>query len=236
MGHLGILKRATVVACALVMVSTSTAQAEVDVLEGQPSIRNKQLYLEGRHNISVWFGSTVNDDYVHNLIGGLSYRYFLESWFGLGLDVAGGFGADTELTGAINKQLSLGQETFALSTSTLRLLLHATAEIVPFEGKFMIFGAEARIDFHLTLGVGVALAAGTGKLETEFGVMPVAGVGFRFFPSDWIAIGFDARDYIVQRVLASPRSGPIPGSEFGNNWLLSLSIQFFFPTEPEIRP
>jgi len=236
-GRYGMLKRLLVAACALLTVSTTnTALAEVDVLDGQPAIRNKQLFLEGRHSISVFFGSTVNDEYVHNLAGGLTYRYFLESWLGLGVDVAGGFGADTSLTGKINEQLSLGQQTFQLSTTTLRLLLNAAVEIIPFEGKFMIGGGEGRIDFHITLGVGMALVSGTGLIADEISIMPVAGVGFRFFPSKWIAIGFDAKDYIVQRTLASSRNGSVPASEFGNNWMLSLSVQFFFPTEPEIRP
>lgn len=230
------LKRAIVAACALVVLTSGTAQAEIDVLDGQPAIRNKQLFLEGRHVIAPFFGASVNDEYVHNFVGGLSYRYFLESWFGLGLDIAGGFGADTTLTGRINQQLSLGQQTFTLSTTTLRMLLNATAEIIPFEGKFMLFGGEGRIDFHITLGFGVAIVAGTGRIEDEISIMPVVGVGFRFFPSKWISIGFDAKDHIIQRVLASKRDGSIPGSEFGNNWIMSLSLGFFFPTEPEIRP
>jgi outer membrane beta-barrel protein len=236
-GRHGMLRRLLTTGCALVLLTASgSTRAEVDVLDGQPSIRNKHLYLEGRHSIAVLFGSTVNDEYIHNLAGGLTYRYFLESWLGLGLDISGGFGADTELTGQINAQLSPGAQTFTLSTTTLRLLLNASAEIVPFEGKFMIFGGEARIDFHITLGFGMALVAGSGRIEDAISIMPVAGIGFRFFPSEWIAIGFDARDYIVERVLASSRDGSIPGAEFGNNWLLSLSIAFFFPTEPEIRP
>jgi outer membrane beta-barrel protein len=240
------LRTALIVAGAALCVLTAgaaPAQAQTDVLEGQPSIRNKRQYLNGRNVVAPFFAVSVNDEYSRSLMGGLSWRYFIDSWIGVGVDIAGGAGVDTDLTDQINRELTRPDRTFTLDTSSLRLLAGAVAELVPFEGKFMLFGLlEARIDFHIDLGFGIALVSGTGRLDGtaadggSISIMPIVGAGFRFFPTEWIAVGFDMKDHIVNRVLAVRRDGSIPAPAYGNNWLAVISVGFFFPTAPEIRP
>ena len=64
------------------------------------------------------------------------------------------------------------------------------------------------------------------------GLAPTFGVGLRLFPSKWLSIGFDLKDYIVSRTLSSRRDGSVPGASFDHNWLFGLSIGFSFPTNP----
>jgi len=221
-------------ALVLVGLSATTALAENPALEGSPPVMRSVRLLEGRHTIAPQFGLTLNDAYERNLLAGLGWRYFFSSWLGIGVDVWAGGGVQTSLTDDINRELSQGSQTFALGTSSLRLLANATLEIIPFTGKAVIFGDQfVRVDLHLALGVGVALTSGSGRVDDETSVAPMFGVGFRFFPNSWLAIGIDLKDYLVNRVLASRKDGSVPGASFDHNWLLGLSVGFFFPTELE---
>lgn len=213
------------------------AAAENPALEGSPPVMRPVRLLDGRHVIAPQFGITLNDAYERNLLAGVSWRYFLDSWIGLGVDVWAGGGVETALTEDINRELSNGAQTFTLGTSSLRLLAGATVELVPFTGKAVIFGEQfVRVDLHVDLGVGVALTSGSGRVDDEVSVAPHFGVGMRFFPNGWLAVGVDLKDYLVNRVLASRRDGSVPGASFDHNWLLGLSVGIFFPTELETAP
>lgn len=205
-------------------------------LESVPAVRNKVLMHDGRHALTPMFGMTVNDPYEQNLLFGLSWRWFLQSWLGIGADLMGGFSVETDLAQQIDRDLTSSGDA-SLSTTSLRLLLDATAEVIPIEGKFMLFNdLLVRLDVHLQLGIGMALVGGNGRMSDTISVMPMFGVGMRFFANEWIAAGFDVRDYLVDRVLASDRKGAIPASEFGHNWFVGFSVSFLLPAEPDVRP
>ncbi len=223
-----------VVAGAGTLLAPTTAHAENPALEGKPPVVNGVKLHDGRHALQPAFGMTLNDEYERNLLAGLSYRYYLGTWVGLGVDVFAGGALSTRLTDEINSELSRPDQPFALSTSSLQLLANAAVEIVPFAGKAMLFSdALVRFDVHINLGVGVALVSGSERIDDSVSIAPMFGVGARIFPEDWISIGFDIRDYLVSRALASRRDGSVPGASFGHNWMFGLSVGFFFPTTPE---
>lgn len=223
-------------ACALAFaaLTPAPAHAENPALEGAPPVMHGIKLLDGRHTVAPQFGLTLNDPYERNLMAGLSYRYYLASWVGIGVDIWAGGGVETSLTDDINREVGFSQSSFQLGTSSLRLLANATLELVPFTGKAMIFGDQfVRVDLHIDLGIGVALTSGSGRVDDETSVAPMVGVGLRFFPNAWLSVGIDLKDYFVNRVLASRKDGSVPGASFDHNWLLGLSVGFFFPTEPE---
>ena len=223
-------------AAPVIALGAGSARAENPALEDAPPVLNGVELLAGRHAITPQFGLTLNDPYVQNLMAGLSYRYYLASWLGLGVDLWAGAGIDTSLTDDINRELSTSTSTFVLGTSSLRLLANAAVDIVPFVGKAIVFSDEmVRVETHLTVGIGVALASGSGRVDDSTSIAPMFGVGLKIFPSDWLAVGVDLRDYLVSRVLASRRDGSVPGASFDHNWLLGLSVGFYFPTTPETR-
>jgi outer membrane beta-barrel protein len=221
---------------AMLFADAQQAQAN-NPLDGQPSIRNKKLYLSGRQSVAPLIGFTVNDAYSGNFVGGLAWRYHLSDWLGIGADLAAGVGYDTDLSDDINTELSSNGNSFQLSTSSLSLAAFATIEIVPFEGKFNLMNwMHARIDVHLDLGFGIAMIGGTGRIEDSTSLLPVVGAGIRFFPTTWIGISLDIRDLIMSRVLSSRRDGSLPAPEWTHTWLTTLSVGFYFPTGPETQP
>ncbi|MCC6620469.1 MAG: outer membrane beta-barrel domain-containing protein [Deltaproteobacteria bacterium] len=218
-------------------IVVATARAENPMLADQPPVRKVRPLLDGRHTLAPQFGMTLADPYQQNLLAGLYYRYHVASWLGFGVDLWAGGGVDTSLTDDIDKELSRPGRPFELSTSSLQLLGNLAVELVPFSGKAMLFSdALLRVDLHLTFGVGVALVAGSDdRIEDSTSIAPTFGVGLRIFPSSWLSIGLELRDYLVNRALASRRDGSVPGATFDHNWLFGLSVGFSFPTTPEVQ-
>ena len=202
-----------------------------------PAVRNKLLLHDGRHALTPTFAFTANDPYKANALVGANWRYYLQSWLGIGIDVAAGFSVDTSLNSRISDEISTPTKSFSVSATSLQLLTHATLELVPIEGKFLLAGGhQVRMDAHIIAGFGMAMVAGEGRISDEITWMPVVGAGMRFFPSDWLAIGIDVRNYMVNRVLAMRRDGSIPAGELTHNLATTLSVGFFLPTEPSIEP
>jgi len=224
------------VAAVLAPVLGASAHADNPLLDEQPPVLKVRPLLEGRHILAPQFGMTIADPYTQNLMAGLYYRYYFASWFGVGVDVWAGGGVDTALTDDIDRELSRPGVPFELSTTSLQFLGNVAIELVPFSGKALLFSdALIRADFHLTLGVGAAMISGEGRIDDSVSLAPTFGAGLRLFPSHWLSIGFELRDYLISRALASRRDGSVPGATFDHNWLFGLSIGFSFPTNPEIQ-
>lgn len=222
-----------------VMWGLSVRPAAADSpLKDLPAVKQKLLLHESRHLLSPTVGMTLNDPYVRNGFIGFGWRYYLQSWLGVGADVAGGVGAQTDLARQINSELSGNGKSFQLSTTGLRAIAHATAEVIPLEGKVMFVGSHLlRLSVHLLGGVGLAAVAGNElRIEDSVSVMPVFGAGVRLFPSPWIAVGVDLRDYLVKRALSSDQGGAVPPAEFGHNLAVTFTVSFLVPDVPGVRP
>lgn len=230
------LALAAVIIVTLLGPTLPQAQAKTP-FDDLPAVRNKLLLHDGRHVLAPTFAFTANDPYKSNALVGAYWRYYLQSWLGIGIDVSAGFGIDTSLNSRISEEISTPSKSFSVSATSLQLLANATLELVPIEGKFLLAGGhQVRMDVHVIAGFGMAMVAGEGRISTEITWMPVVGAGMRFFPNDWLAVGIDVRNYMVNRVLAMRRDGSIPAGELTHNLATTLSIGFFLPTEPAIEP
>src|SRR5262245_6975441 len=98
----------------------TTAHADNPLLDDAPQIMRPRPLLDGRHIVAPQFGITLGDEYVQNLMAGIYWRYYFNSWLGIGADVWAGGGVDTDLTDDVNKQLSREGQPFELSTTSLR--------------------------------------------------------------------------------------------------------------------
>jgi outer membrane beta-barrel protein len=230
-GRIGI----ALVALSLVAI-VAPARAENPLLADKPPVMRVRPLHSGRHIVAPQFGITIADEYQQNLMAGIYWRYHFNSWLGVGADIWAGGGVSTSLSDDIERELSREGRPFELSTNGLRLLANVAVELVPFSGKAILLSdALMRIDVHIDLGVGIAMVSGNDRIDDSISLAPTFGVGIRLFPNRWLSIGFDIKDYIVERALASRRDGSVPGAEFGHNWLFGLSIGFSFPTNPMIE-
>jgi outer membrane beta-barrel protein len=212
----------------------AVASAENPLLEDAPPVMNHRPLHDGRHWVAPQFGLTIGDPYVTNLMAGVAWRYYISSWFGVGIDAWAGGGVTTSLTDSIERELTNDTSTFVLSTSSLRLLANATLEFVPFSGKAMMFSDSlVYADLHIDVGVGAAIVAGSERIEDSVSLAPMFGIGGRVFPTRWLSVGLEVKDYLVNRALAARRDGSVAGSSFGHNWLLGITVGFSFPMLPE---
>ncbi len=227
---------ASLAAITLTSLGAVTAHAENPLLDDAPPKMKVIPLHDGRHIVAPQFGMTFGDPYEQNLMAGVYWRYYFNPWLGIGADIWAGGGVSTTLTDDINSELSREGRPFQLSTTSLQLLANATVEIVPFAGKAILFSdALVRFDVHINAGIGVALVSGSDRIDSSTSLAPTFGVGVRIFPSQWLSIGFDIKDYIVERALASNRDTSVDPAEFGHNWLFGLSVGFSFPTNPGIQ-
>lgn len=210
--------------------------AESAIHDDLPAVRGKVLLHDERHAVSPVFGMTLGDPYVRNVMLGGSWRYYLQGWLGVGADVLGGVGLDTDLADQISSEIGLTTPGFELEATDLRLLANAALELVPLDGKLMVLGDKLlRLDLHAQVGFGMALVSGEGRIDDQVSIMPMFGAGIRVFPEPWIAIGLDLRDYVIKRTLAIRKDGSVPGEAFGHNVLVGVSVAFFLPGVAKVK-
>lgn len=227
------LRRSTAFIFAVSVAASSSGLAIADdnpLLEDAPPRLNYRPLHDGRHMLAPQFGLTLNDPYEQNLLAGLKWRYYFNSWLGLGVDLWAGGGIPTSLTDQINDELSTDEQDFRLSTTSIQAMGNVSVEFVPFAGKAMLF-SDARIyfDVHISLGVGGAMISGEGPIRDNISVMPNFGVGIRIFPNRWLSIGLDIHDYMIERSLSSNFDSSVDPPTFGHNWLFGLALGFSFP-------
>ncbi|MFT7622060.1 MAG: outer membrane beta-barrel protein [Myxococcota bacterium] len=223
---------------ALVVPLTMALPAAADRtdLTKSPPIRSVKPLRDGRHHITPTVGFTFNDAYKRNLSAGLSYRYYFNNWFGLGVDVMGTYLAlDTGLTTQVDAKLSAPGVSGRPSTANLSVLAHVGATFVPLYGKMMLVGkVPVSYDVHFIVGAGYAGYAGEGDITSGGSFSPVVGIGTRWFFSEWIALQVDVRDYIVVDMpIAAPANVLDPPGSVEQNFMVTVGVSFFFPPDLE---
>ncbi len=220
---------------ALLMAAPAAAQ-RAGLKDAPPLLGGKQL-REARHQVTPLVGFTFNDAYKNSLAAGLSYRYFINNWLGVGVDFMGTYKAlDTSLTEQIDAKLSAPGVSGRPSTTNLSFLAGVGVTLVPLYGKMMLVGTfPAYYDVHFVVGAGYAGYTGDGKIESGGGFAPMVGVGARWFFSDWIALELEVRDYIlVDMPVVAPANIVIDsGDGVEQNFMVTVGVSFFFPPELE---
>jgi outer membrane beta-barrel protein len=84
-------------------------------------------------------------------------------------------------------------------------------------GKLRWFGSRiSRFDFNLALGGGITDNRSAQSLTFS------GGLGFKFFPNEWLAVRVDLRDQVLTQELLGE-------SRIVNNLMASLGLSVFFP-------
>lgn len=218
-----------------VVCAPMLAHADRTDLKDAPPIRGALKYRADRHAITPVFGFTVNDAFQRTFTAGLSYRYFLANWVGIGLDFMAGYvSLDTGLTEQIDDKLSKEGFTGKPSTSSLGFLVGVGATFVPIYGKMMLFrNFQMAYDVHVIVGAGVGTTRGQGRIESSVSFSPMWGLGARLFFSEWIAAEISFRDYIIQMPLVAEASVVSAESTWEQNFMVTVGVSFFFPPDIE---
>lgn len=166
----------TVIALMITFISVSVyAQERKSILDGQPAVRRRVMFLPQRFEITPHVGFTYLQDFKHSFLAGVRLEYHALEWlsFGVFFDYAV-VNFDTELTNEIEDTLPSRLNTNTLvdpspSKGVMKdaldsLMFKAGVYIAytPWFGKLSLFGKVfAKFDLHILAGAGfVFLKAG----------------------------------------------------------------------------
>jgi outer membrane beta-barrel protein len=207
-----------------------------DLTDASP-VRGAIPLRSERHQVAPLVSMTFDDPYLRDMGAGIKYRYYFTNWLGLGVDFVAHFAhIETSLTEQIEQKLSSPGASGAPSTSGLGILGTVAVCLVPLHGKFIFLGKlPVSYDVHVYggAGFGTTQSQNVDRIKDTVVFSSMFGFGARFFLSRWVAFEIDARDYMMNRVLAAPHFVENPGAEFTHNWMVTAGVSFFFPPEPE---
>lgn len=167
----------TAIALMIGFISVSVyAQERKSILDDQPAVRRRVMFLPKRFEVTPHIGMTYLQDFKHSLLVGVRAEYHALEWlsFGVFFDYAV-FNFDTELTNEIESTLptSLNTNTLVDPLPSKRVMKDALDSLMfkagvyvaytPWFGKLSLFGKVfAKFDLHILAGAGfVMLKAGT---------------------------------------------------------------------------
>jgi len=235
---MGLLAAATLFASMPVLAANIAGprRSALDRLEEGDAIRRRMLLRGGRFEVAPTVGFTLNDAFKRNILFGANLNYHVTDNFALGVNAMGGFALDTGLAEDVLNKREEKVEGF----SSVQLMASGEIVYTPLIGKFALFGRSiVNYDLHLLIGGGLASLTGDAQDLDSASPMAVAGIGFRAFVGDWMAINLQVRDYIFSSAINSVAGADIDGSaiaesEISNNFAVTLGFGFFFPREPEL--
>lgn len=150
---------------------SASAQERKSILDGQPEVRRRVLFLPSRFEVTPQFGVTYLQDFKHSLLVGVRAEYHALEWlsFGVFFDYAVA-NIDTGLTNEIESTLPSGLNTNTLvdpspSKSIMKdaldsLMFKAGVFVAytPWFGKLSLFGKLfAKFDMHILVGAGFVM-------------------------------------------------------------------------------
>lgn len=217
------------------------AAAQTRSLQSGPAVRRQLLYRSDRVELTPALGMGIGSVYRRTAFGGLSVRYHLTN--------SVSFGANAQF-GAVHFNTSIASDfedqARELPPSSRPELAYAEPLLladfhfgyVPFHGKFALFGKHTiHYDFHILLGVAVAMVQSDSDdlSGTEFG--PSIGVGVRTFFSDQLALNIRFQDYLyssadAQRVIQG--IGLDVEESFRHHIVGLVGLSIFFPSDVRV--
>ncbi len=157
------------------------AQERESILDGQPAVRRRVMFLPKRFELTPHFGATYLQDFKHSLLVGVRAEFHALEWlsFGVFFDYAVA-NIDTGLTNEIESTLpsTLNTNTLVDPSPSKRVMKDALDTLMfkagvyvaytPWFGKLSLFGKLfAKFDMHILAGAGFVFLK-AGKFDSRF--------------------------------------------------------------------
>lgn len=207
-------------------------------LAGAPAVRKMRIYRDGRFQLKVGLGFTMQDEFVrHIMIMGQAQYHFVD-WLGVAFFGGGSLvGLNTSLTDQITTNgtttesnlLSLPTaRKFGEQVGTIDALFGAQLTFIPLRGKLAMFEALF-VDTDFYLFAGIAMAMITERADAVPGQMTAGGIcASSLQPGSMSDPSTEA--CVASQEESSSRMAPAPTfgaglSLFFNDWA-SLSLEW----------
>ena len=251
-------------------------------LAGAPAVRRLRLHREGRFDVALHGTFTLLDEFRRHAIPGIRANYHFTDWLGVGIWGGYGISYNTGLSNQLQEKavdgrncadnpnsipcrrtaVNLCQGEGCLASNQLGRLQWIAAPqltLVPFRGKFSLFGA-AFMDADISVFVGPAVLGLQERQACEIGecsdpnnfalasrvtAAPTFGLGFNFYPLDFLGFGAEFRGtpyaWNAGGFDTAREDGDFPDDVVdGNdrslsfNPMLSVYVSVQLPTEAEV--
>jgi len=171
-----------------------------------------RLYVkQARHEFSAGGGYFLSDLYSATYIAGLAYTYHMTESTAVELSFAYTHQDADTIRAIEGGRGTVLEDEFSRTLFAESLLLWS-----PIYGKFRAGGSIMRFDMHFDLGVGVV------DSPTSRGASGVAGLGFKVFLGQPVALRIDLRDRVYQQEL-------LEESFIVNDVAVTLGLSLFLP-------
>jgi outer membrane beta-barrel protein len=225
LGRLAHMRRfwsyALVVAITLAFAAPRSARAQCideairDELNARRQYRGVQERLfqkARRHELSVLGGAYAADLMSSSYVAGGAYTFHFSE--DLGIEALFGYTrAKSEVLGIVEDRL--GTDLVRQNVPVFLYQGHLLWTLA--YGKLRWFGSHiSRFDFGLALGGGIT------DNRSARGLTFSGGLGFKFFPNDWLAVRVDLRDQVLTQEL-------LGDSRLVNNLMATLGLSVFIP-------
>lgn len=182
-------------------------QKLIRVLQRRPFLRKK------RYELSPELGVLVNDSLVNGVSFGGRFSYHLSEI--MAVSVSGAATASSE-TALFEKVI----EDYAVFPEVSKVLWRTSVDYqyAFLYGKFALFN-------RWIIAWDTVASLGLGALQTELAIHPTltAGIGQRFFMTQWFTVNVGLQDYLYLEDYAA-------GGELINHLVFTGGVSFFFPT------
>ncbi len=247
----------------LLLVPTLAMAEEKSPLEGQPAVRHKLELREGRFELGLSTGISLNRMVRNALLVGVKLEYHLNDWLSVGADVGYGIGFDTglssEIAGAYESKPEW--ETMKKRFSDIQLAGDIRVAFTPFSGKFSLFSKLfLNYDLYGFAGLGLAMTKNSGDYSGDddvnaanegFRLGPAFGIGMHVFFLKFFSMGIELKDIMfvdnptggdLSRGLSEEEINRGVGTvlvngddqTFMSHWFVGLNFTFYLPSIPKI--
>lgn len=162
----------------MAVLQSNVASAQEVLLEGPlagaPAVRKLVQYRKLRFGIAPYFNYTLNNEYVHNFLVGGHLEFNITDWFGIGINAAYAFNANTKLTNHISESVDIGGDPttpgnsnwpsytganhFENQVALMKGQYVAQLNFVPFRGKVAFFQRLfTAVDLSIFVGAGIVV-------------------------------------------------------------------------------
>lgn len=250
-------------ALAMAWPVAAEAQERKSPLEDAPAIRRRLELRDKRFEIGVGVGSSVGQDFYHAVTVNGRLGFHLTDWLAL----SGTFGHNltpkmrTSFHDKLLETLPAMRGPNADRTPTrteaqagmnrIAQFIAPQVELVPFTGKFALFGALfMSYDFYAFGGPGfikfesdgAACAAGANAASCPVTGMKIGanfGAGMHAFFNDWFAVNLELRDILLKNNPSGrDKNGDTVANDLDMDWdsnyLVTFNFMFFLPAKAPV--
>lgn len=216
------------------------APTNLDLDERIRPVSGQTFVKDGRHELSLTGGLSLNDGFFTKYVPGVRYAYhFTEKW-SAGLTFGYAF---SEASGAVTRCDSDGQDCrlptkdeLAETPGDIGMMLGADVSWAPLYGKISVLAQSVlHFDTYLVAGAGVLetkmAPPGSNVAETKMTPEVHLGVGQRYVISKNAALRFELRDLVYQMDVQG-KTAKVE-TDIQNQLLFTIGFSYFLGSTPE---